>query len=516
MFAQATADVFHGPAINWTALSPLIVLLVGGLVLMIAAALTPKWPRNLYAFFTAAVGMASLVLAIVLWHRISVDGSIGLVGDALHFDHFTMFFTITISASVVLASMLTGDFMDREGFEGAEIYSLYLMSAIGAIVMAASNDLIVLFLGLETMSIALYILAASNRRREESQEAGIKYFVLGGFSSAFLLYGIALLYGAFGTTRLSGSDAAPGIFEKLNSDTVGIIFLGRNKALMLAGIALLIVGLAFKVAAVPFHMWTPDVYQGSPTPTTAFMASVAKAAGFAAIIRVLIYALANRSADWRPVIWAIAVATLIVGSILAVVQTNVKRMLAYSSISHAGYILVGIEAAGHQGGNDGVSAALFYVLAYSVLVLGTFGIVGLVGRKGDANHSLDDYKGLGRTRPVLGLAMTVFLLAQAGVPLTSGFFAKFGVIGAAVDRHSYALAIIAMVASVIGAFLYLRIIVSMYMSDSDATGDTIVVPWASGIVITLAAGFTLAVGIQPSWLTTIARHAVPALGSIKP
>ena len=456
------------------------------------------------------------MLAIILWHRISIHGPMGLVGDAIHFDHFTMFFTIVISACVALSALLTDDFMVREDFEGAEMYALYLMSAIGGIVMAASNDLIVLFLGLETMSIALYILAASNRRKEESQEAGIKYFILGGFSSAFLLYGIAMLYGAFGTTRLSGSDAAPGIFEKLNSDTVGIIFLGRNKALLLVGIALVIVGLAFKVAAVPFHMWTPDVYQGSPSPTTAFMASVAKAAGFAAIIRVFVYALANHSADWRPVIWAVAVATLVVGSILAVVQTNVKRMLAYSSISHAGYILVGIEAAGHQGGSDGVSAVLFYVMAYAILVLGTFGIVGLVGRKGDSDHSLDAYKGLGRTRPALGLGMTVFLLAQAGVPLTSGFFAKFGVIGAAVDRHSYALAIIAMVASVIGAFLYLRIIVSMYMSDSEATGEAIAIPWATGLVITLAAGFTLAVGIQPSWLTTIARHAVPAFGSIKP
>jgi NADH-quinone oxidoreductase subunit N len=516
MLAQTVAQAFHGPAINWTALSPLLTLLVGGLALMVGASLTPDWPKHCYALFTAAVALASMVLAIVLWHRISIHGPIGIVGDALHFDHFAMFFTITIGACVVLASLLTDDYQRREGNQGAEIYSLYLMSALGGIVMAASNDLIVLFLGLETLSIALYVLAAADRRRLESQEAGIKYFVLGGFSSAFLLYGISMLYGAFGTTRLSGSDAAPGIFEKLNSDTAGIVFLGHNKALLLAGIALVLVGLAFKVAAVPFHMWTPDVYQGSPTPVTAYMASAAKAAGFAAILRVLVDALANRTADWRPVIWVIAVATLLVGSILAVVQTNVKRMLAYSSISHAGYILVGIEAAGHQGGRDGVSAALFYLLAYAVLVLGTFAIVGLASGKGDADHHLDTYKGLGRSRPVLGLAMTVFLLAQAGVPLTSGFFAKFGVIGAAVNHRSYALAIIAMLASVIGAFLYLRILVSMYMAEGDSAAQPIQIPLFTGTAIAIAAGFTLAVGFQPSWLTTIARHAVPALRSMNP
>ncbi len=430
MFAQ-TAE-FVGPSIDWWALSPLLTLLVGGLVLLVAAALTPRWPASLYAITTSAIAAGSAVLAGFVWDDISDGSEIYLVGGALRFDRFATFITIVICIAVLGASLLSDDFLRREGYDGPEVYALFLMSAIGGIVMGAANDLIVLFLGLETLSIALYVLAASNRRRLESQEAGLKYFVLGGFSSAFFLYGIALLYGATGTTRLTSAFAGDdSIFAFLDGNVV----LGEKKALLLAGVALLIVGLGFKVAAVPFHSWTPDVYQGAPSPVTAFMASAAKVAAFAALLRVLTYGLAARADDWRPVLWVLAILTLVVGSILAVVQTNVKRMLAYSSISHAGFILVGVEAASDKG----TQSALFYLLAYAVLVLGTFGVVTMVGRNGDAAHELDDYRGLGKQRPVLAFALTVFLLSQAGVPLTSGFVAKFGVIFAAVDRDSYAL-----------------------------------------------------------------------------
>jgi NADH-quinone oxidoreductase subunit N len=324
--------------------------------------------------------------------------------------------------------------------------------------------------------------------------------VLGGFSSAFLLYGIALLYGASGTTRLTGPT---GVDAVLSSNYT----VGNEKTLLLVAIGLLIVGLGFKIAAVPFHVWTPDVYQGSPTPVTAFMASAVKAAAFAAMLRVLVYGLQYRQDDWRPVIWAIAVVTLAVGSVLAVVQTNVKRMLAYSSISHAGFILVGVQASS----SDGTSGALVYLLTYAVFVAGTFGVVTLVGRTGDAGHDLDSYKGLGRRHPVLAFSLTIFLLAQAGVPLTSGFIAKFGVITAAVDRHSYALAIIAMLSAVIAAFVYLRIIVSMYMAEGEAPGEPVRVPASAGVAITLALGFTLLVGFLPGWLVDLAHDAVPHL-----
>ena len=290
----------------------------------------------------------------------------------------------------MLVALVSDDYLVREGMDGPEIYALYLVAATGAVVMGAANDLIVLFLGLETMSLAFYVLAASYRRKAGSSESGIKYFVLGGFSSAFFLYGIALVYGAIGSTNIST------IVATLD----GTIPVERNDALVLAGVALLLVGLGFKVAAVPFHVWTPDVYEGAPTPVTAFLASVGKVAAFAALLRVFVVALPFYRDDWRPVIWVLAVLSLLVGSFLAVVQTDVKRMLAYSSISHAGFILVGVEAAGHRAGEVdgglGVPSSLVYLLAYAVLVVGSFAVVALVARAGDGDSSLDAFRGLGR------------------------------------------------------------------------------------------------------------------------
>jgi NADH-quinone oxidoreductase subunit N len=294
----------------------------------------------------------------------------------------------------------------------------------------------------------------------------------------------------------------------------GTIPVERNDALVLAGVALLLVGLAFKISAVPFHVWTPDVYQGAPTPVTAFMASVGKVGAFAALVRVLVVALPFYREDWQPAIWMLAVLTLVVGSFLAVVQTDVKRMLAYSSISHAGFILVGVEAAGHRAGDLdsglGVPSVAVYLFAYAVLVAGTFAIVALVARLGDGDTSLDSFRGLGKQRPLLAIGLTVFLVAQAGVPFTSGFIAKFGVIRAAVEEHSYALALIAMLTSVVAAFLYLRIMVSAWMSDPSADGEAEVlepvrVPLSSGLAIAGAAFFTLVIGIYPEWIVAVAK-----------
>ena len=496
-----------GPKIDWWALTPLLILLGGGLVLLVAAAMTPTWKRNLYALATSAVALGAGVVAAIHWNDISDHGDKFLVAGSLRFDRFSMFLTITICAAVILASLQMSDYLPREGMEGPEVYGLLLMSAIGGIVMGAANDLIVLFLGLETLSIALYVLAASHRKRIESQEAGLKYFVLGGFASAFLLYGIALVYGATGSTKLIDDGTGDSVFAHLRSH---VILTGRERSLLLAGVALLLVGLLFKVAAVPLHWWTPDVYQGAPTPVTAFMASAAKAAAFAAMLRVLTYGLASQQDSWRPVIWVVAILTLVGGSVLAVVQTNVKRMLAYSSISHAGFILVGVEAVSR----NGTAGSLFYLLAYAVLVCGTFGIVTLVAGRGDAATDLASFRGLGKRKPTLALAMTVFLLAQAGVPLTSGFVAKFGVISAAVDRHSYPLAIVAMLSAVIGAFLYLRILVSMYFADAEPGDDdrpAIAVPVLAGVGIVLSLAFTLVVGFFPGWLISLSKHAVPVV-----
>ena len=418
-----------------------------------------------------------------------------------------MFVTITIAAAVVLVAFVTDDYLRREDLEGPEVYALYLLAAIGGIVMGSANDLIVLFLGLEILSISMYVMAASHRKRIESQESGIKYFILGGFSSAFFLYGIAMVYGTAGSTNFTK------IVDSFNANVPAV----RHDAFILAGVALLLVGLGFKVAAVPFHFWTPDVYEGAPTPVTSFMASVGKVAAFAAMLRVLIFALPHWRDDYRPIVWVLAVLTVVVGSVMAVVQTNVKRMLAFSSVSHAGFILIGVEAAAHRAGQpdagDGVPSALLYLLLYSVLVIGTFAVVTMVGRTGDSATDLASFRGLGKSHPVISLAMTVLLLAQAGVPLTSGFVAKFGVIQAAVEEHSYAIAIVAMVASVIAAFLYLRIMVSMWVSEPESGDDgreAVRVPLWTGVALALSVGFTLVVGFFPGWLIDAAKAATAA------
>ena len=410
-----------------------------------------------------------------------------------------------ISAGVLLASLLCDDYLRRENLEGPEVYVLMLLSASGGLLMAMANDLIVIFLGLEILSIALYVLTGSHLRRAESQEGAMKYFVLGAFSSAFLLYGIALVYGATGTTNLTR------ISEFLSGNIL------TEDGLLLAGFALLLVGFGFKIAAVPFHVWTPDVYQGAPTPVTAFMASVAKAAGFAALLRVFVVTFEPYRDDWRPVIFVLAVLTMLLGSLLAIVQTDVKRMLAYSSINHAGFILVGVEAAT----DEGTAAALFYLLAYTFMVVGTFAVVTLVGRRGDAHHTLADYRGLSSSRPALALALAVLLLAQAGVPFTTGFLAKFYVIGAAVDAESYGLAIVAMVSAAISAYLYLRIVVAMYMTaePDDAVATVrrrIAVPAGARLSLGLALAFTVVVGILPSGVIEFAQDAVPVITSAGP
>jgi NADH-quinone oxidoreductase subunit N len=501
--AGMLAQAFRGPEVAWFSLSPLLILVVGGTLLLVLAALTPNWPKGLYAFTAATIAGATAAMSMVLWDDVTDEGPRTLVGGALALDHFALFATIAIAVAVLLATLITDDHLRREGNDGPELHAMYLLAAAGGVVMVSANDLILLFLGLETLSIAMYILAASHHRRIESKEAGLKYFILGGFSSAFFLYGIALIYGATGSTRLNE------ISQVLTRETTTV---AGGDALLLAGIALLLVGLGFKVSAVPFHVWTPDVYQGAPSPVTGFMAAAGKVAAFAALLRVLVMALPSRVDDWRPVIWALAVGTLVIGSVLAAVQTDLKRMLAYSSVSHAGFILVGVEAAGHLNGDDpgrGVSSALLYTLLYGVLASGSFAVVGLVARTGEQHTDVGALRGLSRQKPVLAVGFTVLLLAQAGVPLTSGFIAKFGVIQAAVGEQSYAVAIIAMVAAVIAAFVYLRIMIAMWIVEpeaGDADREPITVPLATGVALTATVVFTLVVGIQPSWLLDASRE----------
>jgi NADH-quinone oxidoreductase subunit N len=486
------------PEVEYSAMVPHLILLGAPLVLLLVASLLRKrLPAGTYAAFTALSGLASGVAAWLKWRELLArdeDSALILaVANAIVVDGFACFMMIVISLTVVLGALLADSYLRREGLDGPEFYVLMMLSAAGGLFMATANDLIVLFLGLEILSIALYVLTGYHRRRAESREAAMKYFILGAFSSALFLYGIALVYGATGSTNL----------VEISSFLASNVIVGNG--LLMAGLVLLLVGLGFKVAAVPFHAWTPDVYQGAPSPVTGFMAAAAKAAGFAGLLRVFFSTFGDQQVDWQPLVWALAVLTMLTGSVLAVVQSDIKRMLAYSSISHAGYVLIGLQAATERG----IAGSLYYLLAYTFMVLGSFAIVSLVGRKGDAEHDLEHYKGLSARRPILALAFTVLLMAQAGIPFTTGFLAKFYVIGAAVQAESYALALIGMVSAVIAAFFYLRVIVVMYspLEEGAEAGPRIRLPFGTGLALGLAVAFTVAFGIVPQPIIQFARQA---------
>jgi len=467
-------------------------------VLFLAAAFVRSLEIGFDAAFTVGVGLVSFVATVEIWTDSfrATGAPIAAFGPQYGVDGFALVFGGVIALAVVLTALLLDNYLRREGLDGVEMYVLLMLSAAGGVLMAGANDLIVLFLGLETLSIAVYVMAAMHSRRSESLEAGLKYFVLGAFSSAFLLYGMAMIYGATGSLNL--------VEIRAYLDSVIIL----DNAMLLAGFALLLVGFGFKVAAVPFHAWTPDVYQGSPTPVVAFMASAVKAAGFAALVRVFYLTFLDYREDWQPAIYAMAVATLIVGSVLAVVQRDAKRMLAYSSISHAGFMLVGVQAATDRG----VAAVVFYAAAYTFMVIGSFGVLSIVSGRGDRGTSLDDLNGLGRRNPALALTLTLFLLGQAGVPFTTGFVAKFEVIGAAVDARSFWLALVAMVSAVISAFLYLRIMLSVYLGTaSDDDNEPIFVHPTAALAVGVALALTIGFGLVPGPIDSLANDAILAL-----
>jgi NADH-quinone oxidoreductase subunit N len=502
VLAQLDApDPVETPDVAWSALLPLVTLTVGAVLLILFSSLMKnRLFRGFHATFTVLTAVAGIGTAVYLWHRIQDEGPSAAVGGMVAVDGFGVFLTVVICGSVILAALVSDAYLRREDLDGPEYYVLMLLSAAGGITMAIANDLIVVFLGLEILSLAAYVLAAMQRHRTESQEAGLKYFVLGAFSSAIFLYGIAFVYGATGSTNLSRISA----------------FLSENvlvsDGVLMLGLVLLLVGLGFKIAAVPFHSWSPDVYQGSPSPAVSYMAGAVKVAAFGSLIRVFVTTFDQWAVDWQPIVYALAVASLVVGSVLAAVQTDVKRMMAYSSINHAGFILLGVQAATA----DGTAAALFYLAAYAAIIAGTFGIITIVAGRRDAKTGIDDFAGLSRRRPALALGFTVLLLAQAGVPFTSGFFAKFRVVEAAVDASSYWLAIVAMATAVISAFVYLRLIVAMYMSDEEE-GDALAkedVPFGAGLGVALAVAITLVLGILPSLLTNVAHDAIPVLVAV--
>jgi NADH-quinone oxidoreductase subunit N len=458
--AASAAPVIHTPHVDYLSILPMLIMMGGALVLMVVSSLFRRiLGVGAGTLAASAVSIAALVAALFQWDQVATHGAKVTIAGAIAFDGFDVFIQITVSIAMLLTALIGDGYLRREGVDGPEYHVLAMMSASGAMMMGAANDLIVVFLGLEIMSIALYVLAAFNHKRAESGEAALKYFVLGAFSSAVFVYGIALTYGATGSTNL------PQIADYLSKNVIA------NNGVLLGGLALLLVGFGFKIAAVPFHMWSPDVYQGSPSPITGFMAAVAKAGAFAALLRVFVSSFGTVRTDWQPIIWALAILSLVVGAVVALMQRDVKRMMAYSSINHVGFILLGVEAATARG----VSAALYYLFTYTFLTIGSFAVITVMSHVGDTGHQITDYRGLAHRQPVLALSFAVLLLGQAGVPFTTGFLAKFGVVGATVATHAYALAVIAMVSAAIAAFFYLRVAVTMY-SPVGAVADPVGAP----------------------------------------
>ncbi|WP_245663259.1 NADH-quinone oxidoreductase subunit NuoN [Nocardia inohanensis] len=381
----------------------------------------------------------------------------------------------------------------RAGIATTEVFPLTMFAVAGLMLFPASNDLLTMFIALEVLSLPLYLLCGlARRRRLLSQEAALKYFLLGAFSSAFFLYGMALLYGYAGTVRLAG------IADAVTRDS------GNSHTLAVLGVAMLAVGLLFKIGAVPFQSWVPDVYQGAPTAVTAFMAAATKIAAVGAMLRVLYVAVPGLRDDWRPILAAIAIATMVAGAILAITQTDMKRMLAYSAVAHAGFILTALVAAN----TAGISSVLFYLATYGVGTLGAFAIVSLVrDENGDEATSLTAWAGMGRRSPWLATILSLFLLSFAGIPLTSGFIAKFAVFQAASSGGATPLVIVGVVTSAIAAFFYVRVIVLMFFTDAPTPGPTVVFPTLTTTVIALTAAATLVLGIFPQPLLDLAEQA---------
>jgi NADH-quinone oxidoreductase subunit N len=476
------------------ALSPFIVIAVGAMLLMLAEAFSKNRPGrdSGLAIGSAITFGAGGAFAAAVW-LFGLDGIEGAdaIAPWLVVDKFSLFFDVVLCLGGALSALLAGGYLPEHNLDRGEFYSLLLWSTLGAMILAASGDVLTVFLGLETMSIGAYAMTAFRRASPRSSEGALKYFLLGSFAAALLLYGFALLYGATGHTDLAGIGAA------LKAG-------GAKNPMVVVALVLVLVGLAFKVSAVPFHMWTPDAYEGAPTPATTYMAVAVKSGGFAMMLRVLLTAFGDPqssswSSGWPPVLAWLAVITMTVANLIAGRQESVKRMLAYSSIAHAGYILVGVVGTMRAQPQAGASV-MFYLLTYTASTAGAFGALILCGSFGKEAVSYEDLSGIGRRHPAAALAFALFLLSLAGIPPTAGFFGKWFIFRAAMDGGFYWLTIIAFINSVIGAYYYLRVLVYMYMREP-AAGAPVAVPMRSGYVTTallVSAVLVLALGLAPS------------------
>jgi NADH-quinone oxidoreductase subunit N len=515
--------MIEAPDLSLAALAPLLFVFGAACVGVLVEAFAPRESRHPVQVAVALVGtLGGLVTSLLLAGERQVTA-----GGALAVDGPAVFLQATIaglgalslllfaersldparSAFVAAAAVPAGSPRDRELMTAprvqTEVYPLTTFAIGGMMLFVAANDLLIMFVALEVLSLPLYLISGlARRRRLLSQEAAVKYFLLGSFASAFFLYGLALVYGATGSIRLSA------IREASAAEAGGGV-------LLVLGLALLVVGLMFKASVAPFHAWTPDVYQGAPTPVTAFMAACTKVAAFGAILRLLYVAFGTNEWTWRPLVYGIAIVSMVVGAVLGLTQTDLKRMLAYSSIAHAGFLLTGVlgYGSGADGTGSGLGATMFYLLAYGLTTIGAFAVLTLVrDGDGEATH-LSKWAGLGRRSPLTAAVMALFLLALAGIPLTSGFTGKFAVFRAAIDDGAWPLVVVALLASAVAAFFYVRVIVLMYFSEPAVDGPTVGVPGLpTTLVLAVTVTATVVLGVVPGAVLDLAQQAARFVG----
>ncbi len=485
--------------LNFAVLAPLGFTAIGSLLVLLGEVLLSRrktfFGREVTeAWIGSVLAVTSIVfLALALYASISffLSGTSQVFNEAnpmVRLDAFSSLATSLIALASLLACMLSIHFLVELRINHGEYYALLLLASCGMMLLVAAVDMMTIFLGVELMSIPIYVLAGFDRRKLRSNEASLKYFLIGAFASAILLYGMALLYGATGSTSLEGIRAG---------------FVASN-ALALCGLGLVIVGFAFKISSVPFHQWTPDVYEGAPTPVTAYMSVAVKAAAFVALLRVVVVAFGAESETLVTVLWALSALTMVVGNLMAVIQDNVKRMLAYSSIAHAGYILVGFVA----GSPEGYAAVIFYLIVYIFMNLGAFGVIAALAHRGREADRFEDFTGLARSRPAMAALMTLFMLALAGIPGTGGFIAKFNIFAAAVAADAIWLTLIGVLMSVVSVYYYLRLPVVMYMQEAAEE-----LPWrelasGTGLVLGICAFAVIFLGIFPN------QGVLPLLGDV--
>ncbi|MET4925342.1 NADH-quinone oxidoreductase subunit NuoN [Streptomyces sp. PSRA5] len=527
-------DKIPAPKIEYAQLAPVLIVLGAAVLGILLEAFVPRKGRYYAQLFLSVVALAAAFAAVVALAaggygstkaHLAAMGAIAVDGPALFLQGVILLTSVVavftfaerrldpeshgtrIDSFAAQGASVPGSESEkaavRAGFTTTEVFPIMLFAVAGMLVFPAANDLLTLFIALEVFSLPLYLLCAlARRKRLMSQEAAVKYFLLGAFSSAFLLFGVALLYGYAGSVsyaRIAAVvDGTVGTVDPVLADTMG------NDALLLIGGAMILMGLLFKVGAVPFHMWTPDVYQGAPTPVTGFMAAATKVAAFGALLRLLYVVLPGLRWDFRPVMFGIAIVTMLFGAIVAITQTDIKRLLAYSSIAHAGFILAGVIAMT----DEGISSVLFYLAAYSFVTVGAFAVVTLVRDAGGEATHLSKWAGLGRRSPLVAAVFAVFLLAFAGIPLTSGFSGKFAVFKAAADGGAGSLVVVGVISSAIAAFFYIRVIVLMFFSEPKADGPTVAVP-SPLTMTTIAVGVavTLVLGLAPQYFLDLASQA---------